>query len=119
MTQMDTRTATLWRHALIAVPAAIGAVLGAYAYFGSETGVDGTGGALLAMLGAAAVALAGLVRPAVGLGRVLLDILIALGAALTAFAAWMLMQDAFALAMLASLIGLAVALLVPSRRTPA
>jgi quinoprotein glucose dehydrogenase len=108
-----------WRFALVAVPAAIGAVLGAIAYFGVETGVDGTGGALVAMLGAVAVALAAVLRMAVRRGRVVLDILIAIGAALTAFAAWMLMQDAFAVAMLVSLVGLVVALVAPRRRVPA
>jgi hypothetical protein len=42
-------------YALVAAPAALGAVLGAFAYFGADTGVDGTVGALLAIVGAVAV----------------------------------------------------------------
>jgi hypothetical protein len=108
-------------HVLVVVPALVGAVLGAAAYSGTETGVDGTSGALIALAGAIAVAAGGLLAMLVPLSRGwrrTLDVLLGLGALLTAFAAWMLMQDIFALAMALSFMGLLVAVAPrPNRRT--
>ncbi|MGP1396901.1 MAG: hypothetical protein ACTS3R_15450 [Inquilinaceae bacterium] len=101
----------------MAVPAAVGAALGAWAYFGKNTGVDGTIGALLAFLGAVAVTLGALAAVArlPGWASVTLNVLLALGTLLTAFAAWMLMQTLFAIAMLLAGVALCVALLAPGR----
>lgn len=104
---------------LVAAPAAVGAALGALAYFGEDTGVDGTAGALIALVGAVAVfagALLALSGPQSRGWRTTLDVLLALGSVLTAFAAWMLMQYAFAAAMALSAVGLAIAILGTSRR---
>jgi quinoprotein glucose dehydrogenase len=112
---------TRWAYALVAAPAALGVVLGGLAYFGADTGVDGTGGALLALIGAVAVTVAALVSMmplARGL-RLTLNVLLVLGAILTALAAWMLMQPLFAAAMAASALGLVAALASRRRRTPA
>jgi drug/metabolite transporter (DMT)-like permease len=108
-------------YALVAAPAALGVFLGAAAYLGDDTGVDGTAGALLALFGAAAVTVAALVAIAPmprGL-RTTLNVLLVLGAVMTAFAAWMLMQPLFAAAMAASALGLVAALAVPRRRVAA
>jgi hypothetical protein len=112
---------TRWAYALVAAPAALGAVLGALAYFGADTGVDGTGGALLALIGAVAVtagALVGMAPLSRGV-RVTLNVLLVLGTVLTAIAAWMLMQPLFTAAMVASALGLVAALAPRRRRTPA
>ena len=104
---------------VVALFSAIGVGFGAWAYFGTETGVDGTEGALLALLGALAVMLCALLvvqaEPA-GKGRVALDVLMGLGAILTSFAAWMLMQYIFAAAMALAFVALIVAATRPVRR---
>jgi quinoprotein glucose dehydrogenase len=108
-----------WTYAFVAVPALIGAALGALAYFGEGTGVNGTGGALVAFLGALGVGVGALLALPQGLPRwwrTTLDVLIALGALLTAFAAWMLMQNGFAAVMLLSFAGLIIALASPAPR---
>jgi quinoprotein glucose dehydrogenase len=112
---------TRWAYALVAAPAALGVVLGGLAYFGADTGVDGTVGALLAFIGAVAVTVAALIAmaPLPRGVRVTLNILLVLGAILTALAAWMLMQPLFAAAMVASALGLVAALAPRRRRTPA
>jgi quinoprotein glucose dehydrogenase len=111
------------RLVLVTVPAIVGAGLGGDALFGTETGVDGTWGALLAFAGALAVAAGGLLGMLVPLGpglRRTLDLLLGAGALLTAFAAWMLMRDVFALAMILAFAGLLAAVAAPSRtRRPA
>lgn len=109
----DATHGTRWPYALVAALAAVGAVLGALAYFGAETGVDGTAGALLALIGAVAVGLGAALAawrhlPRGGLTP--LNVLLVLGTLLTAFAAWMLMQYAFTAAMAASFLALLVAL---------
>jgi hypothetical protein len=121
MMEHDRERGTRWGYALVAAPAALGAVLGGLAYFGPDTGVNGTGGALLAFLGAVAVTVAALVcmMPLPRGLRITLNVLLALGAVLTAFAAWMLMQPFFAAAMAASALGLVAALAPRRRRTPA
>ncbi|WP_372423978.1 outer membrane protein assembly factor BamB family protein [Salinarimonas chemoclinalis] len=94
------------RYALVLVPALCGAALAGVAYFGSHTGVDGTLGALLALVGAGAVAAGALVALLVPMRPGLLaalDGLLVVGALLTALAAWFLMQDLFVAAMLLAL----------------
>jgi quinoprotein glucose dehydrogenase len=106
-------------YVLVLAPAVVGAVLGGIAYVRHGSGVDGTAGALLALIGALAVtggALLAMLPRLAGWFRVLLDILLALGAALTAVAAWFLMQDAFAVMMALALAGLIVTLIVPGHR---
>jgi quinoprotein glucose dehydrogenase len=108
-------------YALVLAPALAGVVLAGIAYFapGTNTGVDGTPGALLALIGAVAVTLGALLSmtPAVqGLGLRLLNFLLGLGALLTATAAYFLMQYAFAVAMALALIGLVVALTLHTTR---
>jgi len=103
---------------LVLLPALVAAVLGGIAYIRPDSGVDGTGGALLALAGAAAVAVGALLAmlPGVRGGLLgLLDALLLLGAALTALAAWFLMQDAFAIAMALAALGLLLALAFRSR----
>lgn len=99
-----------------------GVVLGGIAWWKPESGVDGTPGALLALAGAVFVAIGVLLaltwQLSASLGPVL-NALTGLGAALTAIAAWFLMQYAFAAAMVLALFGFAVALgLSRQRRAP-
>jgi hypothetical protein len=104
---------------LVALLAAAGAALGGFAYFAENTGVTGSGGALTAFLGAVAVALGALLDLA-SLGRgvhVALRVLIVVGAGLTAFAAFMLLQYVFTgLMLLAGLVALALFLPGAERR---
>jgi quinoprotein glucose dehydrogenase len=100
-------------HLLAALAAFGGVVLGGYAWMVEGTGVDGTPGALLALVGAVAVWLASLALAVPGLRgwlRGLIRFLAILGAVLTAVAAWFLMQNLFAGAMALA----AVALLLPA-----
>lgn len=107
-------------YALVLLPSLVGVALGGFAYFVPATGVNGTIGALLALLGAVAVALAAALAmmPAVRGGVLtLLDVLIALGAVLTALAAFFLMQYAFMVAMLLAALAVPVAIVTrPIRR---
>lgn len=101
------------------LPALVGAVLGGIAYFAPETGVAGTPGALLALVGAVAVTLGALAIPRLGGGwRGLFLALCVAGALLTAAAAWFLMQLAFAAVMALAALGILVlAAALPNRRT--
>lgn len=96
---------------------AFGTALVAYAYFASGTGVTGTIGALLALVGAVAVLLGGLIAAFSGLSGWLfgtLVFLMVLSAVLTALAGFFLMQ--YGLAVVMGLAALAVlgALILPS-----
>ncbi|XBQ15446.1 MAG: hypothetical protein ABL308_10825 [Oceanicaulis sp.] len=108
------------RYLAAGLPALIGVVLAALAYFGTHTGVDGTRGALLALIGAVCVTLGlGVAAvPAVrgGLLAALL-ILIGIGAALTALAAFFLMQYGFLVAMLVALAALIAAAVMSWRES--
>lgn len=106
---------------LVFVPALVGAALAAIAYFApiGITGVEGTAGALLALVGAGAVTLGALLAMAPGLRgwpRGLLDVLLFVGAALTSLAAWFLMQVPFAIAMALAALGLLAAIVLRPRR---
>lgn len=106
---------------LVLVPALVGTVLAALAYVGpgETTGVEGTAGALLALVGAAAVALGSLLAMAPGLRgwpRGLLAALLFVGAGLTALAAWFLMQVPLAAAMALAALGALVAPALRPRR---
>lgn len=91
----------------VILPAAAGVVFALWALLVPTAGVAGSFGAWLAFLGALAVTLGALAAPFLrGFLRRGLLALVGLGAALTAVAAWFLMQWAFALAMLAALVGL-------------
>lgn len=100
-------------HPLAILVALAGLGLALAAFLAEGTGVDGSAGALLAVIGAGAM-LAGLllmraVRP--GVLRGVLAALTVLAAGLTALAGWFLMQTALAAVMaLATLVALAVAL---------
>jgi len=103
---------------LVLLPALVAALLGGMAYIRPDSGVDGTGGALLALIGAAAVAVGAALAMLPGVRgwlRGLLDALLFIGAALTALAAWFLMQDAFAIAMALAALGVLVALALRPR----
>lgn len=100
--------------------AAAGITFAALAYFGTASGVDGTTGALLALLGSLAVTVAALVCLAElphGV-NITLNVLLLLGAVLTAFAAWMLMQYLFAAAMVLSFLALVAAISMPRHEVP-
>lgn len=104
------------------LPAMAGVVLGGIAWFKPETGVAGTPGALLAAVGALFVAVGIILTMTSRLsGRAswILKLLTGLGAALTAIAAWFLMQYAFAIAMTLALLGLALAITRSSQRSAA
>lgn len=109
------------RHLAVSLPALVGEVLAALAYFGPNTGVSGTGGALLALIGAVCVALGALLAAApVVRGGVLtaLLVLVGVGAGLTATAAFFLMQYGFAIAMVLTLAGLVAAAVMSWRESP-
>jgi hypothetical protein len=101
----------------VAVPGAIGCGLAGYAYLADRTGVTGTEGALLALIGALAVTLgclvAGLTQRRGAVFGVLAG-LIGLGAVLTAVAGVFLMQYGLAAAMALSFVGLVFVLLRPA-----
>lgn len=101
----------------VAVPAVLGCGFAAYAYFAARTGVTGSEGALLALIGALAVMLGSLVagftkRRGAVFG--MLAFLIALGAVLTAVAGFFLMQYGLATAMALTIVGLTFVLLRPA-----
>jgi len=105
----------------VIVLGAVGTALGAYAYLSTDTGVAGTPGALLALVGAVAVTVGGMIAALTVLGRplfVLLAFLIALAAVLTALAAFFLMRYGLAAVMALAFVGLLVAVLLhaPRRR---
>lgn len=97
-----------------ALPAAVGCGLAAYAYLADRTGVTGTEGALLALIGAVAV-LSGVILSAFTERRGalfgVLAFLIGLGAALTAVAGFFLMQYGLAAVMALAVVGLIFVLL--------
>lgn len=102
----------------------VGVALGFVAYAAplGNTGVDGTPGALLALIGAVATA-AGTVLVLVPAVRHRLagvfHVLAAIAAGLTALAAYFLMQNAFAIAMVVALLGLLLAYAYSPRRRSA
>lgn len=101
----------------VAAPAALGCGFAAYAYFADRTGVAGSEGALLALIGAVAVAIGILVAGLTARQGAVFNILaclIALGAALTAVAGFFLMQYGLAAAMALTLVGLVFVLLRPA-----
>ena len=106
----------------VIVLGAVGTALAAYAYLSSTTGVTGTPGALLALIGAVAVTSGSLLAAFSHLGGAvygLLVFLIALAAVLTALAAFFLMQYGLAVVLALALVGLLVAVLLPaSQRRP-
>lgn len=111
-----------WTHGLVALTAAVGAALAAYAYFTPTSGVDGTAGALSALIGAVAVVIGALIaglRAVPGWGRTTLNVLLVLGTVLTGLAAWMLMQHAFLVAMAVSFFCTLAAIAIPARRRTA
>jgi hypothetical protein len=100
---------------LLALGAAVAAAgLASWALFAPETGVTGTAGVVLALVGSLAVGLGVLLllRPGRRLRRVLVP-LVVLAAALTALAGWFLMQWGLAVAMLVALAAVLLAPFVP------
>lgn len=88
----------------------------------SDTGVDGTPGAILALLGAGATSLAvGLlaVGRVQGKARLTLSVIGAVLAILTAVASWFLMQDALLITMVVTLLMLLVSGFVTTRKATA
>jgi hypothetical protein len=104
------------------LPALLGIALAAIAYLApfGNTGVDGSLGALLALLGAVAAALGSLLL-LVGFDRWrrTLTALIVIVAALTTVAAAFLMQWTLAIVMLGVIAGLGLASFLPPRRRTA
>lgn len=112
------------RNLLAAVaPAALGCGLAAYAFFAERTGVTGSAGALLALIGALAVVIGILVAGLTarqGPAFNALAILVAIGAALTAVAGFFLMRYGLAAAMALTIVGLVFVLSRPAEdRRPA
>lgn len=102
---------------LVLMPALAAAVLGAYAWLAPETGVDGTAGAALALFGTLAVGLGAVLGGwlAGGWGA-LFRWLTPLGAALTAVAAWFLMQYIWAVLMVIAFLAALYLLFRPDMR---
>lgn len=105
-----------------ALPAAVGCGFAAYAYLADRTGVTGSAGALLALIGAVAVFI-GVILSAFTERRGtlfgVLAFLIGLGAALTAVAGFFLMQYGLAASMVSAVVGLMFVLLRPATRRSA
>ena len=95
-----------WSYAVPVLSSFAGAALAIWAHLGPESGVSGTAGALLALLGAAATALGGMILM-LGRPRLWLLALAALAAILTALAGWFLMQ--WAIVMAVAFVGLLLA----------
>jgi len=96
-----------------------GTALAVYTYLAFDTGVAGTLGALLALIGAIAITIGSLVAALANIrGWVygVLAFLIALGAVLTTLAGYFLMQYGLAAVMALAFIGLLVAVMIPSPR---
>ena len=111
-------------YGFVLLPALVGVVLAAVAYFAlnGNTGVSGTPGALLALIGAVSVTLGAFIAmmPRVrGWFLKLLNALLGLGALLTAAAAYFLMQYPFAVAMALAFLGLLAILVIRSSRRTA
>lgn len=106
----------------VALPAAVGCGLAAYAYLADWTGVTGSAGALLALIGAVAVFI-GVILSAFTERRGalfgVLAFLIGRGAALTAVARFFLIQYGLATAMALAVVGLIFVLLRPATRRSA
>lgn len=107
-----------WSYAVPVLSSFAGAALAVWAYLGPESGVSGTAGALLALLGATATALGGMILM-LGRPRLWLLALAALAAILTALAGWFLMQWALAIVMLVAFVGLLLAPALLRRRASA
>jgi quinoprotein glucose dehydrogenase len=98
---------------------AAGIGLAAFAYFPFGSGVEGTVGALLALLGAVAVTLGAFLmamHTVRGVPFGVLAFLVGLGAVLTALAGYFLMQYGLAIVMGLALLGLLIAVLRPARQ---
>lgn len=106
-----------------AVPAVVGCGFAAYAYFAHGTGITGSAGALLALIGGLAAVIGILVAGLTarqGAAFNILACLVALGAALTAVAGFFLMQYGVAAAMALTLVGIVYVLSRPAaERRPA
>jgi ABC-type enterobactin transport system permease subunit len=106
--------------AISLIAAMVGLVFAAAAAFLPDTGVNGTPGAFLALLGAAGVLLfVGLLasrRFSRGARRALVGIAV-LTACLTALAAWFLMQNEILLAFAVSLLALVAATFTVDRKS--
>ena len=100
-----------WSYAVPVLSSLAGAALATWAYLGPATGVSGTAGALLALLGAVATTMGGMILM---LGRPRLWLL-----ALAALAGWFLMQWALAIVMAVAFAGLLVAPVLLRRRASA
>lgn len=109
-------------HALVSIPAAVGALFALHAFLGpfGNTGVDGTLGAALAALGslvAAVLVFAVIIRPLPRRRMRLLFLLAMIAAGLTALAAFFLMQTALMIAMILTLLATTISLFVGRRPT--
>jgi len=103
---------------LVIVLGVIGSAIAVYAYLSPDSGVAGTIGALLALVGAAAVTAGSLVAAFANLGRglfILLAFLMGFGAVLTALAGFFLMQYGLAIVMALAFVSL---LFAAFRQTP-
>lgn len=100
-----------------AVPATLGCGFAAFAYLADGTGVTGSAGALLALIGGLATVIGILVAGLTarqGAGFNILVCLVALSAALTGVAGFFLMQYGLAVAMTLTLVGLVYVLSRPA-----
>ena len=79
---------------LMAVPAAIGLIIAVVAFFSPASGIEGTPGAALAILGMLALTVAALLvgRMHPGRLRTFITVMILIGGLLTLLCAWFLMQ---------------------------
>jgi len=106
------------RYIAVSLPALVGLLLAAFAYFAPNTGVTGTGAALLTLLGALGVTLGALLAAAPAVRGGLLGALVSLvavGALLTALAAFFLMQYGCTIAMVLTFAGVIAAAVISWR----
>ena len=107
-----------WSYAVPVLSSLAGAALAIWAFLGPSTGVSGTAGALLALLGAVATTPSGMILM-LGRPRPWLLALAALAAILTALAGWFLMQWVLAIVMAVAFAGLLLAPALLRRRAAA
>lgn len=99
---------------MMAIPAAIGLIVAVLAFFRRGSGIAGTPGAGLAILGLAALVAASLLvgRMAPGRFRTFITVMILIGGLLTLVCAWFLMQGWIMLAVALTLVAWLIFILI-------
>lgn len=114
----DKSPANLYLSATVTVAAVIACGMAFWLYSQPLTGVNGSVGALLTLIGAASVLLAGLIlilASVTGAVRIVLLVLLSLAALLTGLAGWFLLSPTIAIAMAVALLAALALFFTPPR----